>query len=107
MIRLSSWTIEPQEYTTFGTYPSLSLTFGTSNGVDNRPISFSGCSRSSKDTPSTYSLTGPTPWVITSQPSGVSIGEPQFPICTNSQGYFGVCKRLACLHTLIFSENEM
>src|SRR5690348_4206786 len=107
MIRLSSWTMEPQEYTTFGTYPSLSFSFGINKGVDNRPISFSGFLRSSKETPRTYSLTGPTPCVITNQPSGVSIGDPQFPICTNSHGYFGVCKRLACLHIFIFSEKEI
>ena len=33
--------------------------------------------------------TGPTPWVSSSQPSSSSIGDPQLPICTNSQGYSG------------------
>lgn len=32
---------------------------------------------------------GPTPWVMSSQPCSVSIGEPQFPIWMNSHGYEG------------------
>jgi hypothetical protein len=31
-----------------------------------------------------YFLIGPTPWVITSHPASVSIGEPQLPIFTDS-----------------------
>ena len=36
-----------------------------------------------------YLRTGPTPWVSSSQPSSSSIGDPQLPICTNSQGNWG------------------
>ena len=32
---------------------------------------------------------GPTPWVSTSQPSGVSSGEPQLPIWISSHGRVG------------------
>ena len=39
--------------------------------------------------PIEYFRTGPTPWVSSSQPSSSSIGDPQFPICTNSQGNCG------------------
>ena len=37
-----------------------------------------------------YFRIGPTPWVSTSQPASVSIGEPQLPSWTNSQGYVGL-----------------
>ena len=40
---------------------------------------------------------GPTPWVSNSQPSGVSKGEPQLPICTNSQGWRGRLQQLGGL----------
>ena len=38
---------------------------------------------------------GPTPWVSKSQPSGVSKGEPQLPICTKPQGWRGVSSNSA------------
>ena len=33
-----------------------------------------------------YFLIAPTPWVITSQPASVSMGDPQLPIFTASHG---------------------
>ncbi len=44
-----------------------------------------GSSRSSRKAPMEYLRIGPTPWLSTSQPASVSIGEPQLPICRNSQ----------------------
>ncbi len=37
-----------------------------------------------------YSRIGPTPWVRTSHPAGVSIGEPQLPSWISSHGRVGV-----------------
>ena len=37
-----------------------------------------------------YSRIGPTPWVRTSQPSCVSIGEPQLPSWISSHGRSGI-----------------
>ena len=48
-----------------------------------------GSSRSSSIAPMQYLRIGPTPWVKTSQPASVSMGEPQLPICMNSQGLAG------------------
>src|SRR5690606_24995859 len=51
---------------------------------------------------------GPTPCVMTSQPSEVSSGEPQFPNCTNSQGKSGSFSRMTSVCQLIISsENAM
>ena len=36
-----------------------------------------------------YLRIGPTPWVRTSQPASVSMGEPQLPSWVNSQGCAG------------------
>jgi hypothetical protein len=33
-----------------------------------------------------YFRMGPTPWLRTSHPASVSMGDPQFPIWTSSQG---------------------
>lgn len=41
-----------------------------------------------------YFRTGPTPCVSNSQQSSNSIGDPQLPICTNSQGYSGAAEAL-------------
>ena len=41
-----------------------------------------------------YLRIGPTPWVITSQPASVSIGEPQLPIFTVSHARVG--RRSSC-----------
>ena len=43
-----------------------------------------------------YSRMGPTPWVKTSHPAGVSIGEPQLPSWIRSHGPVGDCTVLAC-----------
>jgi len=37
-----------------------------------------------------YLRMGPTPWPRTSHPAAVSMGEPQLPIWTNSQGNRGL-----------------
>ena len=36
-----------------------------------------------------YLRIGPTPWLSTSHPASVSMGDPQFPIWTHSQGKAG------------------
>src|SRR5579863_9589239 len=38
-----------------------------------------GSSRSSRNAPMQYFRIGPTPWLSTSHPASVSIGDPQFP----------------------------
>ena len=55
-----------------------------------RPMTFVGRSRSRSDAPIEYVRIGPTPWVSTSQPSLVSIGEPQLPTCTASHAVVGI-----------------
>ena len=42
-----------------------------------------------------YFRIGPTPWLSTSQPASVSIGEPQLPNWMNSQGNAG--SRTSCM----------
>jgi len=39
-----------------------------------------------ENAPIQYFRKGPTPWLRTSQPASVSMGDPQFPSWTNSQG---------------------
>ena len=41
-----------------------------------------------------YLRMGPTPWVITSQPASVSMGEPQLPIFTDSHDFGGAQEHL-------------
>ena len=41
-----------------------------------------------------YFRIGPTPWLSTSQPASVSIGEPQLPSWTNSHGNVGFRSKL-------------
>src|SRR5688572_7183221 len=96
--------IEPQEYTTLGTYPSRSSSRGESRGSSSLPISFAGSSRSNNIAPRQYRLMGPTPCVITSQPSLVHKGEPQFPTWTNSQGNRGSWSITGLFHTVGLSE---
>jgi hypothetical protein len=91
MISWSLLMIDPHEYTTLGTYPSRSSGFGINNGSSNRPISTVGSSSCNKLAPRQYRRIGPTAWVMINQPSAVSIGDPQLPICTNSQLYTGSC----------------
>src|SRR5204863_9062038 len=95
---LSPCIIEPHEYTTLGTYPSLSSSFGNRKGSFKRPNSIVGSFKSNKLAPRQYLRIGPTPCVITSQPFSVSIGEPALPICINSQGYLGCCNNTASSH---------
>ncbi len=54
--------------------------------------------RSSRRAPIEYVRMGPTPWVSTSQPSAVSIGGPQLPTCTGSQGAMGASSGLTDDH---------
>src|SRR6476620_4252685 len=95
----------PQEYKTFGTYPSLSSSFGISKGSLKRPNSTVGSSRLNKLAPRQYCRIAPTPCVISNHPLSVSRGEPQLPICVNSHGYFGSCNLCAFSHTFTLSEN--
>jgi hypothetical protein len=41
-----------------------------------------------------YVRRGPTPWLRTSHPASVSIGDPQFPSWTSSQGKIGLSSTL-------------
>ena len=54
-----------------------------------RARTLEGSCLSRRTAPMEYFRTGPTPCVNNSQPSSSSMGEPQLPICTNSQGYAG------------------
>ena len=51
-----------------------------------------------------YCRIGPTPWLRTSQPASVSIGEPQFPICTISHGNAGARISLGSYQKCTLSE---
>ena len=44
-----------------------------------------------------YFRIGPTPWLRTSHPASVSIGDPQFPSWTSSQGKAGLRSTLALI----------
>ena len=57
-----------------------------------------GSSRSSITAPRQYRRIGPTPWVSTSQPLGVSIGEPQLPILKSSHGCSGLITATGSSH---------
>ena len=48
-----------------------------------------GSSLSRRMAPSAYVRSGPTPWVITSQPASVSSGDPLLPIWIELPGPFG------------------
>jgi hypothetical protein len=72
-----------------GRIPRAPTRSATSSGSGSAAIRRSGSSRSSRTTPMAYSRIGPTPCVKTSQPAGVSIGEPQLPSWTSSQGRAG------------------
>src|SRR3954466_14253123 len=89
MISSPLCTSAPQVYTTFGTYPSRSASLGESNGSRHPPITLVGSSKSKRNAPIQYFRIGPTPWLSTSQPASVSIGEPQLPIFKNSHGCAG------------------
>ena len=52
-----------------------------------------------------YWRIGPTPWLSTSQPASVSMGDPQFPICTNSQGNFGFSNKRRSFQKCTLSEH--
>ena len=87
----------PQVYTTLGTYPARSFSVGESKGSRSRPSTRVGSSRSSRTAPIEYFRIAPTPWVSTSQPASVSIGEPQLPIWTYSHCSVGfMSSRLEC-----------
>src|SRR5882724_11441875 len=47
---------------------------------------------------------GPTPWVSTSHPAGVSNGDPQLPTCNNSHGAVGPCSGTSSAHVRPSSE---
>src|SRR5579863_404169 len=88
----------PQLYTTFGTYPLRSSPAGVISGAGSVASTRSGSSRSRSIAPIVYVRIGPTPWVRTSHPSGVSIGEPQLPTWTRSHGRLGSCTGAAESH---------
>jgi hypothetical protein len=48
-----------------------------------------GSFKSSRNAPRQYFRIAPTPWLNTSQPASVSIGEPQLPSLMNSHGCAG------------------
>src|SRR6185295_5448081 len=48
-----------------------------------------GSARSSRKAPMQYFRMGPTPWLRTSQPASVSMGDPQFPSWISSHGKIG------------------
>jgi len=63
---------------------------GATSGSRSAPTTRLGSFRSSSSAPIEYSRIGPTPWVRTTQPASVSIGDPQLPICSSSHGRLGV-----------------
>ena len=54
-----------------------------------------------------YVRMGPTPWVSTNQPSGVSIGGPQLPSWMTSHDCCGIWSVVACSQMCGSSENAM
>ena len=54
-----------------------------------------------------YVRRGPTPWLRTSQPASVSIGDPQFPSWTSSQGKIGLSSTFRSYQKCTSSENMM
>ena len=52
-----------------------------------------------------YFRIGPTPWLSTSHPASVSIGDPQFPSWTSSQGKAGLRSTLRSFQKWTLSEN--
>ena len=87
--------MDPQLYTTLGTYPSRPRPDGASSGSRSLPMTLVGSSRSSRTAPIQYYRIGPTPCVITSQPASVSRGDPQLPIFTDSHSSAGRSRILA------------
>jgi hypothetical protein len=77
---------------------------GVRIGSRSRPRTFDGCSRSSRKAPMQYWRIAPTPWLKTSQPALVSMGGPQLPICTSSQGNSGLSSSLRSFQKCALSE---
>jgi len=59
---------------------------GWSKGSRERARTLDGSLLSKRTAPIEYLLTGPTPWISSSQQSSNSMGQPQLPICTNPRG---------------------
>ena len=52
-----------------------------------------------------YLRMGPTPWLRTSHPASVSIGDPQFPIWISSQGNAGLRSTLRSFQKWTLSDS--
>src|SRR5216683_2553919 len=58
-----------------------------------------------EEPPMQYFRIGPTPWLRTSHPASVSMGDPQFPSWTSSHGKVGLRSRLRSFQKWTLSEN--